>query len=138
MELSAKINRAVETNTTETPEGCRLFTGASNNGYGMIRHGGMTLPLHRVIWEEINGKVPAGKRLVSGCKKRNCIAASHWGLAKGKQYEKKEQMVTVTWDSCMRSGLWWMKQYFDAAGKQELSYTEAVWDQMKHAHRFDK
>jgi hypothetical protein len=134
MNLAAKINRIFAMNVETTPEGCQLFTGACNNGYGTIYDNKIPMPLHKVIWEQVHEKLPKGKRLINSCGHRNCINIRHWSLAKTKKYEKRVDTIVITRKECCRPGLWWMVEEFDKRNLTSLELPVLQWQEMKKSH----
>jgi hypothetical protein len=66
---------------TSSPGGCWLWLGFLNHdGYGRVgpkrgvRSGGRA---HKVIWEMIHGKVPAGMSVMHTCDVRACVNPAH-------------------------------------------------------------
>ncbi len=67
------------------PSGCWLWTGHKLGGYGYITEGGQRsqsrlVPAHRVLWESVNGPMPAGlesgHRCPAGARK-DCVNPAH-------------------------------------------------------------
>ena len=57
---------------------CWIWKGNINaDGYGRIKHDGKMRRSHRLLWESLNGPVPAGKQLDHLCRCRHCIRPSH-------------------------------------------------------------
>jgi len=57
---------------------CHIWTGAVNhNGYGVVKHEGKLKRVHRVIYEQTNGKIPDKMVLNHLCRVRNCVNIEH-------------------------------------------------------------
>lgn len=58
--------------------GCWEWQGSLTDGYGRARMGRGRRPLaHRIIWELLVGKVPAGLHLDHLCRVRHCVNPAH-------------------------------------------------------------
>lgn len=69
------------------PDDCWLWTASTNpKGYGWFRLGNKILLAHRVLWESVNGTIPAKLWLDHRhtCPK-NCVNPGHLRLATNKQ-----------------------------------------------------
>lgn len=79
------IAELLRRHTRYTNRGCLLWTGAVNRqggagggeGYGKVTWHGRTRLVHRVVYEELVGPIPAGKDLDHVCRVRNCVAIKH-------------------------------------------------------------
>lgn len=61
-----------------TESGCRIWLGSEElGGYGGIRFNGHTRRTHRVMFELINGPVPAGVHVCHRCDVPQCINPDH-------------------------------------------------------------
>lgn len=94
MDISAKITRLLE-KCEETEKGCRLYQGGLQNGYVIVYHDGRLLRAHKVLWEQLNGKLEPGKKLVNSCRNGNCLNPMHWHKAVGKP-SSKQKFVPMT------------------------------------------
>ena len=57
---------------------CIEFTGAkSPTGYGIVRHKGKNLYVHRVAYESKVGKIPEGLQIDHLCRNRACVNVCH-------------------------------------------------------------
>jgi HNH endonuclease len=62
----------------KTANGCWLWTGMLNsNGYGLVKHDGRRLMVHRVAYELRIGSIPDGLYLDHLCRDRACCNPSH-------------------------------------------------------------
>lgn len=60
------------------PNGCLLWTGAKQpSGYGYVRRGGKNIRAHRLVWEHMNGPIPAGAHLLHNCDNKLCVNPIH-------------------------------------------------------------
>ena len=58
--------------------GCHEWTGYKNpDGYGLARFKGRRSPVHRIMWEEVNGPVPEGLQIDHICRNRACCNPKH-------------------------------------------------------------
>ena len=63
---------------TQTESGCWEWTGAQlASGYGSVRFDGRVQVVHRVMWEQVKGPVPAGLQLDHLCRNRTCCNPAH-------------------------------------------------------------
>lgn len=64
-----------------TPEGCRLWIGATNNNgtCGVARHDGRSQSAHRVAWQLFYGPIPPGAQVRHnrGCTSPLCVNPLH-------------------------------------------------------------
>ena len=57
---------------------CLIWLGARNNkGYGMIFYKGMTMTVHRFMYQAVKGPIPDGMQVMHTCDVRNCINPEH-------------------------------------------------------------
>lgn len=60
------------------PTKCELWLGAKNlAGYGMKRRDGKVRMVHRLVWEEHNGKIPDKMIVCHKCDNPTCINPDH-------------------------------------------------------------
>lgn len=60
------------------PSPCWVWTGARNNhGYGVARVDGLLVLVHRYVYTELVGPIPAGLELDHGCRVRDCANPAH-------------------------------------------------------------
>jgi hypothetical protein len=73
--FAARLWKKVE--RLPAPDGCWLFTGSTNRGYGQIIIAGRRRPTHRVAYELLVGPIPVGHELHhrETCPK-NCVNPS--------------------------------------------------------------
>jgi hypothetical protein len=67
------------------PDGdCLVWQGCRVKGYGRIRIGKKSTPVHRVIYQEANGEIPLGLEIdhvkARGCRSRACCNLAHLEL----------------------------------------------------------
>jgi len=58
-------------------DGCWVWTGARNNGYGRIYVAGELKYAHRLVYEALVGSVPEGLHLDHVCRRRDCVRPTH-------------------------------------------------------------
>ena len=65
--------------TMRLPSGCLVFQGrASPSGHGMIRAGESSgVYVHRIVWENAHGTIPAGMRICHRCDNPPCVELGH-------------------------------------------------------------
>lgn len=76
---------------TDAPNGCLLWTGRIDMGYGYFAHKGRALRAHRVSMLS-EGPQPEGKPLVRHkCSNKHCVSPHHleWGTAAENQQDRK-------------------------------------------------
>lgn len=56
---------------------CIIWPGAKDQGYGRIKIKGRKLMAHRVIYENIKGKIKRGLELDHLCRNRGCVNPDH-------------------------------------------------------------
>jgi hypothetical protein len=56
---------------------CRIWTGASSDGYGGVRYKGKRRRVHRVAYEVYVGPIPDGTVIHHICGNRKCIYVGH-------------------------------------------------------------
>jgi hypothetical protein len=59
---------------------CQIWVRATRNGYGRISVGGRLYQAHRVVWELVNGPIPAGMTIDHLCRVRSCVNPEHMEL----------------------------------------------------------
>lgn len=67
----------------EQPSGCWHFTGAHRGGEQRRPHigsHGKSLYVHRVLWEDANGPIPAGHEIHHTCFDHRCVNPAHFAL----------------------------------------------------------
>jgi len=57
--------------------GCWLWTGAVNNGYGRAYRSGKLIYAHRAVYEEIVGPIQDGLQLDHLCRQTLCVNPTH-------------------------------------------------------------
>lgn len=62
---------------TINDDGCLLWQGSTSRGYGNMRNPGGSTLVHRIVWEEANGPIPAGLTIDHLCKRKNCVNVLH-------------------------------------------------------------
>lgn len=59
------------------PDGCWLWTGQCEDGYGRVSWGGRRERAHRVAWMLANGPFPARKHVLHRCDNPPCVNPAH-------------------------------------------------------------
>ena len=80
MKLSkfAPFWQRVAYHSKEQPNGCVLFTGHRNHdGYGRIRLNSKLVFVHREVYKEHHGEIPANMCVCHTCDTPNCINPNH-------------------------------------------------------------
>lgn len=62
-----------------------LWTGAKNNGYGVVRSDGRMIRAHRLSYEQAHGPIPEGVLVDHICRIKACVNPKHLRLASKKQ-----------------------------------------------------
>ena len=57
--------------------GCWNWIGATTKGYGHLGINGKFYLAHRLMWEQVNGKIPEGLWVLHKCDNRKCINPDH-------------------------------------------------------------
>lgn len=77
--------------TRDHNTGCLLWNGAvSSNGYGQITHRRVRRPVHRAMYELVNGKIADGMVVCHRCDTPRCVEPSHLFL--GTQADNNRDM----------------------------------------------
>lgn len=64
--------------TKATPDGCWTWQGTlTNKGYGFARRDGRRHPVHRLVYELVNGPIADGLVIDHLCRNRACIKPEH-------------------------------------------------------------
>lgn len=76
----------------EPNTGCWYWTGCANrNGYGEVRAGGVRVLAHRFAWEDTNGPLRKGDRVLHRCDVPGCVNPGH--LFTGSQADNARDMA---------------------------------------------
>lgn len=62
---------------TEITKDCWIFKGAKTEDYGKVKVAGKTQIAHRVIYENLVGKIPKGMVIDHLCRNRSCLNPKH-------------------------------------------------------------
>lgn len=89
---------------------CLVFHGTRNqDGYGRIAKNGKLVFLHRQLWSEQNGPIPAGHVVMHTCDNPPCIEMSHLKLGTQQEnirdMDRKGRRVNVCGESSNRAEL---------------------------------
>jgi len=60
-------------------DGCRLWTGATKDGYPLVTIQGKTRRAGRVLWELVRGPIPDGLYVLHSCDESRCTAIGETG-----------------------------------------------------------
>lgn len=71
--------------------GCWLWTGSRNGGYGTISVGGKALRAHRLAYELTHGPIPQGAVVMHTCDNPPCVNPGH--LKAGSQLDNIQDML---------------------------------------------
>jgi hypothetical protein len=74
------IPTILELRTVTPRPDCRIWTGATERGYGRISIDGANLRAHRVAWEQVHGPIPDGSTIDHLCKVKPCVNVEHMEL----------------------------------------------------------
>ena len=99
-------NRRIPIQWIEQGDGCWICTShkAGNNGYFRIRRGNVKVALHRFIYEQCFGEIPAKMEVRHRCNNRLCINPEH--LEIGTTYDNHHDRSTNgTWNAGERNGM---------------------------------
>jgi hypothetical protein len=67
-------------NSTYDDNGCRLWLGRTNKGYGAVTVNRQSTGVHRVVWEHHHGPIPKGKEIDHQCENTICVEITHLQL----------------------------------------------------------
>lgn len=77
MNVQPVIARLFTRHQVNPATGCWEWTGACTRGYGAIRVAGRQEKAHRVAYEHLVGRIPAGQSVLHRCDNRRCINPDH-------------------------------------------------------------
>ena len=80
--------------------GCWVWQGATSgssentrgHGYGRVSAHGYTAAVHRVMWVQVNGYLPAKKQIDHQCKNRLCCNPEHLRMVTHKQNQRARRL----------------------------------------------
>lgn len=70
---------------------CWIWNGATDRGYGRVFIDGTAKRVHKVVWEALNGPVPAGLQLDHLCRVRACVNPDHLEVVTNKVNVRRAQ-----------------------------------------------
>ena len=77
----AQVAAAIQARTSEEPNGCRLWLGATARGYGYITaralHPTSPLAVHRITYIAAKGTIPDGLEVSHLCARPLCVNPEH-------------------------------------------------------------
>jgi HNH endonuclease len=70
--------------------GCEVWTGALDKGYGKVGAGasGRTERVHRRAWERAHGPIPEGRELHHECGNKACVNVEHLRVVTPEEHRK--------------------------------------------------
>lgn len=79
MSTTANGAKPLDLTVTVDESGCHICTShaADAGGYPQTKKKGKAVRLHRVIYEEVHGQVPAGRVVSHSCGNRMCLNPAH-------------------------------------------------------------
>lgn len=77
--MSDAVEEMLRRTITPRPD-CRVWMGATDNGYGRVFVDGRARRAHRVMWELVNGPIPDDLTIDHLCRIRACINPDHMEL----------------------------------------------------------
>ena len=85
------------TRRSERRGGCYEWVGSRNQkGYGRIKINGRMQSVHRVVWELVNGPIPAGLEIDHRCGNRACIESVHLRLVTHLENVRAKHALPIT------------------------------------------
>ena len=88
MDLNKENNlrKLLDRTSPDERTGCLNWLGhIDKSGYGKVFHNNRTECVHRVMWEMLNGPIPAGNYVIQKCFNRSCSNPDHLCLSKTKR-----------------------------------------------------
>lgn len=73
--------------------GCWLWQLGKTKGYGVMRHNGKTVYVHRLLYEERYGPVPRGSELDHVCRVPACVNPDHLEAVSHQQNTKRHHLA---------------------------------------------
>lgn len=107
----------------EKTDSCWVWTGATQNGYGIFRIDGRTQVAHRVSYAWANGPVPDGAEVDHMCFNRSCVNPDHLRLLDHQQNGQNRTGANKNSKSGVR-GVYWLegRGWMAAASRLEQIY----------------
>lgn len=79
----------------EIVDGCWVWTGATTDGYGRVKVAGRAELVHRVVFAEVVGPIPAGMHLDHLCRERACCNPDHLEVVTQQENTLRGEGVTA-------------------------------------------
>lgn len=84
---------------------CAVWTGWTNDdGYGYVHSDGRDQPVHRVMYQLVNGPLAAGLEIDHVCQNRACINIDHLEPV---THAENQRRIALRQTSCRRAGHDW-------------------------------
>lgn len=81
---------------TLAESGCLVWTRHVNSkGYGRVRFNGDMKLVHRIVWEAVNGPIPADRELDHLCRVRSCANVDHLELVTHRENTLRGESFTA-------------------------------------------
>lgn len=74
------LRRSIEQRLVLPRPDCKVWTGATDRGYGRVSVDGQVRRVHRVVWEMERGPIPEGLTIDHLCRVRMCCNTEHMEL----------------------------------------------------------
>lgn len=87
------IDRVIK-NASEDMD-CLVWNRSTCNGHPALRVNGKTMLVRRVLWEELNGEIPAGKIIRATCGDIRCVNPEHLSMTTYQKLAKELGAIGV-------------------------------------------
>lgn len=89
LKIRGGVEKRLDAYSKILDDGCILWMGARNNGYGVMSYHYKVEYVHKVVWTLKNGKVPKDMQINHKCGNPSCINIDHLELGTQSERMKK-------------------------------------------------
>jgi hypothetical protein len=99
----------IEQHLVKHENGCWTL-GAYGGNRAQIRYRGKNFSARTLLWEQLHGKIPAGRQLRADCRDKKCVNPFHCRVASGtmeqrlETWSKKKENGCIEWFGCVGGG----------------------------------